>query len=412
MHADAQTIPSASERGGVRRLRILQVVPTYYPAVRYGGPIRSVHGLATALVRRGHEVHVYTTSMDGPGDLDVPLDRPVDLDGVAVHYFRVPVLRRFSWSPSLGRYLRDTISQFDIAHLHSVFTWPISAAARIARQGGVPYVIAPRGMLVREIIDQKNRLIKELWIRLSGRTALANAAGVHVTADLEGQELRSLGLPSPQLSCIPNGVEWPTEPLPLAAGPFAHLPDRYVLFLSRICWKKGLDRLVRAWASIADVPLVIAGHDDEGYRAKLETLARSLGILDRLIFIGPASDAHKWALYKHAQLFVLPSYSENFGNVVAEAMAMSCPVVLSPEVGIAPLVSNAAAGVVTDCAPAELASVIKRMLADESGRREMGRRGAEAVRAQLSWDAVAAQTEALYLRVNGDHAVHAVQVPA
>ncbi len=80
-------------------LRILQVVPTYYPAVRYGGPVRSVHGLSAALARRGHEVHVYTTNLDGPNDLDVPLDTPVDLDGVKVHYFDVPGLRRLHWSP-------------------------------------------------------------------------------------------------------------------------------------------------------------------------------------------------------------------------------------------------------------------------------------------------------------------------
>src|SRR5579859_5635211 len=99
-------------------LRILHVVPTYYPAVRYGGPIRSVHGLAAALVRRGHEVHVYTTSVDGDKDLDVPLGEPVNLDGVAVHYFRVPGLRRLCWCPSLGRRLRASVASFDVVHLH------------------------------------------------------------------------------------------------------------------------------------------------------------------------------------------------------------------------------------------------------------------------------------------------------
>src|SRR5581483_2356165 len=98
---------------------------------------------------------------------------------------------------------------------------------------------------------------------------------------------------------------------------------------------------IEALPKVPDVPLVIAGNDDEGYQPKLAELARSLGVSDRVIFLGPVRDIHKWALYERAELFILPSYSENFGNVVAEAMAMGCPVVVTPEVGIAPLVEAA-----------------------------------------------------------------------
>jgi glycosyltransferase involved in cell wall biosynthesis len=144
------SIPTAA-----RSLRILHVVPTYYPAVRYGGPIRSVHGLATALVRRGHEVHVYTTSVDGPDDLNVPLGQPVNLDGVWVHYFPVPALRRLYWAPQLATTLKSTVGGFDVVHLHSIFLWPTWAAARVAGRAGVPYITAPRGMLVREMIRKR-----------------------------------------------------------------------------------------------------------------------------------------------------------------------------------------------------------------------------------------------------------------
>src|SRR5262249_54056295 len=159
--------------------------------------------------------------------------------------------------------------------------------------------------------------------------------------------------------------------------PHRDLPARYVLFLSRINWKKGLDRLIDAWHHIPDCPLVIAGNDDEHYQATLMERARALGIADRVLFIGEVRDEHKWAVYERAQLFVLPSYSENFGNVVAEAMAMARPVVLTPEVGIAPLVRAAGAGVVTDGAPEKLAAAIQELLADPARCLEMGRRGAE-----------------------------------
>jgi len=382
-----------------RRLRILHVVPAYYPAVRYGGPIRSVHGLSVALTARGHDVHVYTTNIDGPNNLDVPLDSSVDLDGVTVRYFAVTA-RRLCWAPTLREQLRRTVREFDVVHLHSVFLWPTWAAAREAYRAGVPYVIAPRGMLVRDIINQKSRLAKTLWINLIERVTFARAAGVHVTADIEAEELRALGLRLPEINFMPNGVEIPARHSPLSAGPFAGLPPRYVLFLSRISWKKGLDRLVKALQLVPEIPLVIAGHDDEGYRAVVEELAASLGVAQRLIFVGPVADDLKWALYEQAQLFVLPSYSENFGNVVAEAMAMGCPVVVTPEVGIAPLVTASGAGIVSDGNPEVFGPALRELLANESARSAMGERGRETARTRLSWGGVAAQAESLYTRIS------------
>ena len=110
-------------------MKILHVVPTYYPAARYGGPIRSVHGLASALAAQGHDIHVYTTNADGKGVLPVPLDRPTQLDGVNVWYFATSVGRRLYRSPRMREALDLNICNFDILHLHSVFLWPTSAAA-------------------------------------------------------------------------------------------------------------------------------------------------------------------------------------------------------------------------------------------------------------------------------------------
>ena len=380
-------------------MRILHVVPTYFPAVRYGGPIRSVHGLAVALSRLGHDVHVYTTSVDGPDDLDVPTDRPVLLDGVAVHYFCVPALRRLYWAPDLAKRLRLDIDGFDVVHLHSVFLWPTWAAARIAAAAGVPYIMTPRGMLIRSLIRRKSRWVKTAWINLIERRSMAEAAAVHVTAELEADELRSFGFRTPRIACIPNGVEWPSEPATIAAGPFSGLPSRFGLFVSRISWKKGLDRLITAWQWVPDLPLVIAGNDEEDYLPKLQALARELGIAHRIHFVGPASDRHKWALYAAADVFVLPSYSENFGNVVAEAMAMGCPVIVTAEVGIAALVVAAGAGIVSSGEPAQLAAAIAALLNDAARRGEYGRRGRELARGGLSWGGVAVQTEQLYAQV-------------
>jgi glycosyltransferase involved in cell wall biosynthesis len=256
-------------------------------------------------------------------------------------------------------------------------------------------------MLVRDVISRKSRWVKNAWIYLVERESLARAAAIHVTAELEGRELQALGLPAPHMTWIPNGVQWPAQWQPLDAGPYAYLPARYALFLSRISWKKGLERLITAWQWVPDIPLVIAGNDDEDYQPRLVELARSLGLTERVIFLGAVSDAHKWALYSHAQLFVLPSYSENFGNVVAEAMAMGCPVAVTPEVGIASLVESTGAGIVVPGAAPEFAAAVRDLLSNPSRLREMGDRGRQAARERLSWDAVAAQTEDLYRQIIG-----------
>jgi len=383
-------------------MRILHVVPTYFPAVRYGGPIRSVHGLAVAQAGLGHEVHVYTTSVDGPADLDVPIGTPVELEGVKVHYFRVPMLRRLYWSPGLQTQLHRSVSSYDVVHLHSVFLWPTFVAARASARARVPYLVAPRGMLVRDMVQRKSRLVKSLWINLVERTSISQAAGIHVTAPLEAQEIRALLGPNlPSMATIANGVEWPETHLARTQGPFANLPARYALFLSRISWKKGLDRLIEAWAHVPDLTLVIAGNDDESYQPTLQRLATARAVADRVMFIGSVRDEHKWALYEDAQLFLLPSYSENFGNVVAEAMSMGCPVVVSPEVGISAMVEATGAGIVTPCEPHELAAAVRQLMSDPQKRRELGRRGRAAARAQLSWTGIARRTDEFYRQVMG-----------
>lgn len=377
-------------------LRILQISPTYYPAVRYGGPIRSVHSLASGLARRGHDVHVFTTNVDGDGTLDVPLGQPVAMDDVKVTYFDVPALRRLYWSPDMGSALRKAVPEFDVVHLQSLYLWPTSTAARVAERAKVPYMISPRGMLVNELVQRKSRWVKQAWLQLVERRSFARAQGVHVTTTLEAEEAAHFGFRMPEMFCVPNGVQYPAMHAPLSEGPFADIPKPYALFVGRINWKKGLDRLVRAWKHVPNLVLLIAGNDEERYRPKLQALAAAEGVATRLRFLGPVRDEHKWALYESASMFVLPSYSENFGNVVAEAMAMSCPVVVTPEVGLASLVREVGAGVVSDGDPITLGKAIRELQEKPLLRQQMGQQGRKAVTERLSPDAVAARMEAVY----------------
>src|SRR3984885_15154794 len=188
-------------------MRILHVVPTYLPATRYGGPIVAVHHLCPALAPRGPAVEVFTTSIDGPVDTAVPYDRPVMLDGVKVRYFASRRLRRLSYAPSLMQSLRREIAGADVVHLHSAFLWPTWRAARLSHKRRIPYVISPRGMLVKTLIASRNRLIKSAWITLIERSSLEQAATIHATSAIEAEEIQKFGCRWPPLAVGPTGVD-------------------------------------------------------------------------------------------------------------------------------------------------------------------------------------------------------------
>lgn len=379
-------------------MRLLHVVASYLPAVRYGGTIVSVHGLCKALAARGHDVHVFTTSVDGPRDSAVPYGEPVTIDRVSVWYFRSRYLRRLYWSPPLGAALTARVREFDLVHTHAVFLWPLWAATRAARRAGVPYVVSPRGMLEQELIQAKTTVLKRLWIASIERKNLEHAAAIHVTSAREADELARFGFALPAVREVPNGIE--PEPLKAGApaGPaIASIAGAgpFLLFLGRLNWKKGLDRLIAALPHAPGVRVVFAGHDEEGYRAVLEKQAARLGVADRIVFAGAMFGDDKTALLNAAEALVLPSYSENFGNVVLEAMATGRPVIVTPEVGLAGVVERTGAGLVTEGTPMTLASAITKLMSEPSLRREMGERGRTAA-SDFTWPAIAGQMEAVY----------------
>lgn len=368
-------------------MRILHVVPSYVPAYRYGGPIRAVDGLARAQARAEHTVAVFTTDADGAGRLEVPLARPVDREGVEVLYFPLGVGHRLFRAPTMAATLCERIREFDLLHTHSVFLWPTAVAARAARAADVPYVVSPRGMLVRDLVRRRSRLVKLLWIHLVERRNLERAAALHLTSTIEETELKSFGIRPRQTFVIPNGLDLPTR------SDLAVCPERErgrVVYVGRLSWKKGLDRLLQALQRVEGVRLTVAGPDDEGLRPRLEALAGDLGLGHRVDWRGAVDAGERDRLLGSAEVLVLPSLSENFGNVVVEAMAMGCPVLVTPEVGASELVIEAGAGIVTAGSPESLARALRDLLADPARIQALGEAGARFARERLTWDAAAA----------------------
>jgi glycosyltransferase involved in cell wall biosynthesis len=352
-------------------------------------------------------VQVLTTNVDGRDHLEVPLGVPVDVDGVEVRYFPVRAPRRLYVSPRLRDAAAERLRDCEVAHLHSVFLWPTSAAARLAHRREVPVVLSPRGMLVPELMRRRGRLRKHLWLNLVERRTLRRAAAIHCTSALEARDLARARLALSRVVVVPNGVDVVTPPAPQAVGArvaevLRHRP--LLLFLGRLSWKKGLEPLVEALAEIGDAQLALAGPDEDGLSEPLQALATRHGCGDRLTILGPVAGADKAALLCGCDALVLPSVHENFGNAALEAMSAGRPVIVTPGVGLADTVAAHGAGIVAGGTAVELARAAREILGAPERARTLGENGARAVAEQFTWERVAARMEDLYTELGARRA--------
>jgi glycosyltransferase involved in cell wall biosynthesis len=368
-------------------MRILHVVPTYLPATRYGGPIYSVHGIAKAQAELGAHVDVATTNVDGPFDSDVPLGAPVPRDGVRVFYFASRFGRRVYYSPSLASWLRDHVRDYDLVHLHSVFLYPTNIAARIAHRAGVPFWLAPRGMLVPELVQAKNSLIKRIWLRWIERFTLQNASALHFTSEQERSDAQRLGIDTARAFVLANGVDDASVDAP-------RNPNQWV-YLGRLNAKKNLINLLEAFAQarlrFPHLQLHLIGPDEAGYAALLQKRILELDLAASVRIVGELHGAAKWHALASAGLKILVSVNENFGNAAAEAMMVATPVLLSDGVGLSEWVRGAK-NPVGWCCSGEVASLAQTMLEIAASPDQCAQRGKAAkvlAQAEFSWRAIA-----------------------
>ena len=223
-------------------MRILQIVPSI--SLVYGGPSQMVLGLSAALARAGVEVMVLTTDSNGDtgqAPLDVPLDRPVEQDGYQVRYFRCSPFRRYKFSVDLLGWLYKHAKEFDLAHIHALFSPVSSCAATVARSRSLPYILRPLGTLDPADLQKKKQL-KQIYAALLEKPNIAGAAAIHFTSLQEAHVSERFGVSTKDL-VIPLGVQLPSSnpPSPIPDSPFPTL-----LYMSRIDPKKGLNLLLPA----------------------------------------------------------------------------------------------------------------------------------------------------------------------
>ena len=355
-------------------MKILCVIPTYWPAFQFGGPIFSVHNLNRALAKKGIDVSVYTTNAGLVSK--VPLGEEVNLEGVKVTYFRFTKLCEFigkdgwQFSREMAEFLKNNLKDFDLVYIVNVWSYPAAVAAHYSRLYAKPYILVPSGMLYPGTFFKKAWKKRPYYYFVVKRN-LEGACAIHYTAEDEAHKTHLfLNLKNRPLT-VPNGID---------LSEFSDLPDREklrarypqlrdkqtILFLGRLNRIKGLDILIKAYAMIAkerqDTHLLIVGGSADRYAKKVKQWVRQYGLGDRVSFAGMLTGQEKIEAYTGSDIFVLPSYSENFGMAVVEAMACGLPVVISNRVGVAKKIAQNNSGIIIDTNAQDLYRGIKLLL--------------------------------------------------
>ena len=359
-----------------------------------GGPSYSVPSLCASLARAGCRAQMLTVRSDGCGE------RP-DLRAFPQFARRTPVLGSLRLSPGLRRAASNEAAGVDVVHAHGLWLMPNVDAGNAAAHARTSLVVSPRGMLAKEALEY-SRIRKRLFWHLLQRRAYSGAAAWHATSEQEAAEIRAFGIIAP-IAVIPNGIDLPD----VLADHAEARPRRRLLFLSRIHPKKGLPVLLEAWSQIAaerpDWDLVIAGADEGGHRADLETRVATDAI-PNVTFTGPLYGKAKTALLKDTDLFVLPTRNENFGIAVAEALAAGIPAVVTTGAPWSGLVTERC-GWWIDQGVAPLTAALREATAlPAQQRRAMGLLGRDWMTRDFGWDRIGQQMCAVYKWLASDGA--------
>jgi glycosyltransferase involved in cell wall biosynthesis len=381
---------------------VLFVTPYYLPDLHFGGPPRKIHAIARGLTDRQCEVTVIT--FDHAQRRGAP-ER--SLDGVRIVYlpWRGQGLRQV---PTKLAALRAELARSQVVHCYGLYNFLCPRVASLSKRIGVPYVVEPLGMFPPRA---RNRLAKAAYNLVVTRGLLRDAVAVVAASEQEATDLSAI-VDGKKIIARRNGID---------VDRFKDLPagdhlrrqwgigtaERVILFVGRISPIKNLEQLVLAFgaAAIPNARLVLVGPFPEpSYKLKLESLIRDHGLESSVLLAGPLFDDDHRAVLGVADLVVLPSLNESFGNAAGEAVAAGVPVLLTETCGIAPLIHERAGMAVPVSVPA-LTTGLRTMM-DPAKRRALVARHEE-VKREISWDEPVAQTEQLYRQIVGGEAAGA-----
>jgi len=375
--------------------RIIYSVPSL--AADTGGPARSVTGLADAISRHSYQITLATLNIKSFSDIWIT---PAASDSEVVEIVELATitsrLASQLWSYKIGKKISQLVLEKEVKLIHDNGVWqPFNVHVAIAAKRTItPLIISTRGMLEPWALQHK-RLQKTAMWSLYQKQILHFAHTLHATSETEATNLRRLGLTQP-IAVIPNAVDMPFKPDITTDKPQGK--ERTLLFMSRLHPKKGLLTLVKAaqHVDLSDWKIIIAGPDEDRHAAEVKATIQKAGLQHLFSFIGPVDDNKKWAIYRQADLFVLPSFSENFGIVVAEALAAGIPVITTKGCPWRDLeIHNC--GWWVDIGVEPLVQALRRAISlSTTERYQMGQNGTKLIREKYSWDSAAEKMSTVY----------------
>ena len=377
-------------------MKVLHVIPSL--SAVHGGATSALISMEAALTAAGVVVETATTDDDGPGHHNgrrcgVPLR-----EGGVVRWYFPRRTEFYKTSPAFMRWIAHNVARYDLVHIHALFSFTSMVAARAAKRARVPYVIEPLGTLNQYGLERRRPWLKQVTLRLFEAPALKSAAAVRFTSHQEAHEARRLGLSLKEV-VIPLGIDFP----PLALNSCTRSVSSAtlnVLYLSRLDPKKNLESLLDAMAllreSVPQARLVIAGDGPSLYVEELKARSARMGVGDIVRWAGHLEGKAKEAAFAEACIFVLPSYSENFGIAAAEALARGLPCVLGSGVAISEDVVRAGAGTAVDTDCGSIFRALRRIIEDAPALHAMSANAIQLARECYSMQAMGASLKQLY----------------
>lgn len=388
-------------------MKVLHIIPSV-ASIR-GGPSKAIFEMSDSLNRHHNiEVEIVTTNDNGSELLNVPLEQKINYQGVSVRFFslfssKFASIREFVFSSALTKWLWLNIQNYDLIHIHAIFSYPSTVAMIIARLRKVPYIVRPLGQLCEWSLRQSARK-KQIYLKFIERANIKNAQALHLTSLQEQQEVANLNINTPAL-VLPHGLSIPPiiKDARQRLREYLKLPasEPIILFLSRLHHKKGLEYLIPALSKLAHhrFTFVLAGSGSPEYEAEIESLLEKNNIRNRTHIAGFVRGEIKDLLIQGSDLFALTSHSENFGVAVLEALAAGLPVIVTPGVALASVVQENQLGYVTQLDVSAIASAIENYFINPQQAKEISARAYQFIQENYTWDNIATKMIKAYTTI-------------
>jgi glycosyltransferase involved in cell wall biosynthesis len=387
-------------------VKILHLIPSIAP-VR-GGPSQAIIQMVCALREQEIDAEIATTNDNGPDLLEVPLHQRTIYQDVPVWFFprfspSIHSIREFAFSSALTHWLWQNLDQYNLLHVHAIFSYPSTIGMMIARIKNIPYINRPLGQLCTWSLQQSQRK-KQIYLNLVERSNVNHAQRLHFTTEQEKQEASTLELEASSF-ILPHGITLPPfkpkahhqlrENLNLSAD------EPIILFMSRLHEKKGLEYLIPALGKLKEkrFTFVLAGNGTPEYETHITQLIQAAKITNRTYRSGFISGEQKTLFLQGSDLFVLTSHSENFGVAVLEAMAAGLPVLITPGVALASVVRQHQLGYITDLDTQMIASQLQSCLENPTQLERLRDRAREFILKHYTWEQIAGQLIEIYTAI-------------